>query len=893
MKIPAASLRPDPDELLAQVKDQEARDARGKLKIFFGAAPGVGKTYAMLQAAHKAKTEGADLVIGYVEPHMRPETLALLEGLEALPKLRVEYRGAMLQEFDLEAAIQRRPQIIIVDELAHTNAEGLTHAKRWQDVDQLLAAGINVWSTLNVQHLESASDIVARIAGTPIRETIPDVIFEQADEVELVDLPSDDLLARLKEGKVYLPEQVERAVERFFRKGNLIALRELALRKTAERVNVQMENYRSENAIPETWPVSDRLLVCVGPSPFSANLVRGTKRMANSLRASWLAVHVDTPARERLSRAERIRLTANLKLAESLGAETASLSGYHMVDEILRYARKRNVSKIIVGKPQQSRWRDLFRGALVYELTRKCGDIDVYVISGEDRPEPQLESAEVPEQLKLKNYLLAILIVGICTLLGWAMLRSFEPVNLVMVYLVGVLIAGLRLGRGPSVLAAVLGVLAFDFFFIPPYLTFAVHDAEYLITFAVMLVTSLVVSELATRITEQAEVSREREHQTAALYALSRDLSSLHTRHKICESVIEHGIGSLPGEIAIFLADDSKKLELFEGQADLISDKDRGVVDWVFANAARAGLGTGTLPGARFVGLPLQAANETLGVLAFRPTDTEASIEADTMRLLEAMTGQAAAALHRVILAKSAEQARIAVNTERLRNSLLSAVSHDLRTPLTAISGSVSTLIETDLDPATRRDLLSGVLEEADAMNQLISNLLDTTRLEAGAVTLKAEWQSLEEIIGAAIRRLERQLGNRQVIVSGCEEPLMVLADEILLQQVFVNLLDNARKNSPAGSPIEINVSRKNREIQIEIADSGTGLPAGMENQLFEKFFHLSPSGMRAGSGLGLFICKGIVELHGGTIRAANNKKGGASFTFTLPFKELPELEDE
>jgi two-component system, OmpR family, sensor histidine kinase KdpD len=889
--------RPDPDALLAKVQAEEARQARGKLKIFFGAAPGVGKTYAMLEAGRKEGKAGGDVVVGYVEPHIRPETQALVLGLDLLPRREIEYRGAKLLEFDLEAALERRPQILIVDELAHTNAPSLTHAKRWQDVEQLLQAGINVYTTLNVQHLESLNDIVAQITGIVQRETVPDSVFENADEVELVDIAPDDLVERLREGKVYVPHQAARAIEHFFRKGNLIALRELALRKMADRVNAQMESYRREHAIADTWPTSERLLVCVGPSPLSSRLIRATRRIAAPLKAPWLAVHVDTPAMARLSAEDRNRLTQNLQLAEQLGAETVTLSGNHLVEEILSYARQRNVTKIIVGKSRRSRLQELLFGSFVYDLTRNCGDIDVYVISGEHEERPAPAQGFAPARAPL-NYLWAILIVAFCTSLGFLFRPSNAEesevvhLNLVMAYLLGVIGVSLWFGRVPSILAAILSVAAFDFFFVEPVYSFAVSDFRYLPTFAVMLLTGLVISTLTSRLKQQAVAARHRERHLASLYALSRNLAAKQEINEIVAVVVRQSSEAFNAQAVVLLPDANRRVEAqyTPTEAFVPAEKDRGVAQWVFEHGRKAGCGTETLPGADALYLPLTAARGVVGVLGLRPTHLSRLLEPDQLHLMEAFAGQIAVALERANLAAEAERVRVFVESERLRNSLLSAVSHDLRTPLTAIAGATSTLLEGDskLDAATRRELLESISEEAESLNHLVGNLLDMTRLDAGAVTVQKEWQSVEELVGAVLNRLSRKLAGRDVVTRLPADLPLIKVDALLIQQVLLNLLENAEKYSPSDAPIELSASAKGKTLTIEVADRGPGLPPGDEKRVFEKFYRSPAARSRSGVGLGLTICRGIVELHGGTISVRNRAGGGAVFSFTLPVEEQP-----
>src|SRR5215510_8476321 len=563
--------RPDPDALLTRLQAEEAQQSRGKLKIFFGATAGVGKTYAMLEAAHERRKEGMDVVVGWVDTHGRAETEALLEGLEVLPRRAVAYRGTTLGAFDLDAALARRPALILVDELAHTNAPGSRHAKRWQDVEELLDAGIDVYTTVNVQHLESLNDVVAQITGVLVRETVPDSMLEQADEVELIDLPPDDLLQRLREGKVYVSEQARRALDHFFGKGNLIALRELALRRTADRVDAQMQLYRSTHAITETWPTTERILVCVSPSPLSVRLVRAARRMAALLRAEWLAVYVETPTQLRLPEADRERVVNTLRLAEQLGAETATLSGHSVSEELLTYARTRNVSKIVVGKPLRARWREIVFGSVVDELARNTDDIDVYVISGEhDNSRPP--STRPPDHTSdWSAYGWALAVVVLCTVLDWLMFPVFEKANLVMVYLLGVTVVAVRGERSAAILASVLSVAAFDFFFVTPYLSFAVSDLQYLVTFVVMLLVALVISTLTVRLRQQAEAARHRERRTAALYALSRELASTPDTDNLLQAAARHLHEVFESQVGLLLPDATGRLQPWASAAEGLS----------------------------------------------------------------------------------------------------------------------------------------------------------------------------------------------------------------------------------------------------------------------------------------------------------------------------------
>jgi two-component system sensor histidine kinase KdpD len=659
--------RPDPDALLARVQAEEAQQARGKLKIFFGAAAGVGKTYAMLEAAHARRAEGVDVVVGWVDTHGRAETEALLQGLEVLPRRPLAYRGATLYEFDLDAAQARRPALLLVDELAHSNAPGSRHAKRWQDVAELLEAGIDVYTTVNVQHLETLNDVVAQITGVIVRETVPDSILERADEVELVDLPPDDLLQRLREGKVYVPRQVERALHNFFQKGNLIALRELALRRMADRVDDQMQVYRRTHDIAEVWPTTERLLVCVSPSPLAARLVRAARRMAARLRAEWLVVYVETPATLQLPEADRDRVVQTLRLAEQLGAETVTLSGQKVNEELLNYARTRNVSKIVVGKPKRMRWRDRIFGSVVDDLVWGSDEIDVYVLSGEaDTLRPQ--AAHMLERHSdWPAYGWGLAVVVLCTVLAWLVFPFFGESNLIMIYLLGVVAVARRSGRGPSILASVLSVVAFDFFFVPPYLTFAVSDVEYLVTFAVMLLVALIISAQTVRLRQQAEAARQRERRTAALYAMSRDLANARDTNDILQAATRHISEVFESQVVLLLPDVNGHLQtrgtgaqrdVAGHQTFTLDAKELGVAQWVYEHQQMAGLGTATLPSTQALYVPLIASRGVVGVLGVRPDLPRRLLALEQVHLLETFASQTALAIERATVAEEAQNAR-------------------------------------------------------------------------------------------------------------------------------------------------------------------------------------------------------------------------------------------
>ncbi|MEO5955074.1 MAG: sensor histidine kinase KdpD [Nitrospiraceae bacterium] len=889
--------RPDPDALLKRVQAAEAEQARGKLKVFFGATAGVGKTYAMLQAAHEQRREGIDVVIGWVETHGRAETEALLEGLTMLPPRLVEHRGTTLREFDLDAALARRPQIILMDELAHTNAPGSRHPKRWQDVKELLKAGINVYTTVNVQHLECLNDVVAQITGVRVSETVPDSLLEQADDVELIDLPPDDLLQRLKDGKVYMPEQAQHALQNFFRKGNLIALREMALRRTAERVDQQMEVYRRDHAVVRTWPAAESIMVCVNMKPRGPRLVRAARTMATGLHAKWIAVYVQTPRHLRIPQADRDRVNQTLRLAELLGAETAVLSGANVAQELLSYARTRNVAKIIVGKPVRARWKEWVFGSVVAELVQQSGETDIYVITGEAGESRPLATQAVKRHSEWSSYGLGVVGVGLSTTVAWLMFPYFGLANLIMMYLLGVVLVASRYGRGPSVLASVLSVAAFDFFFVPPYLSFAVSDIQYLLTFAVMLVVALTISGLAVRTKQQAELARRQERRTAVLYALSRDLATHRGTGMLAQLAAKHLREVFDSQVAIFLADADKRVQLQRGEQlhFEFDPKESGVAQWVFEHNERAGLGTDTLAGASALYLPLLGSSGSIGVVAVRPTESSRFLDPDQLLLLESLVNQVALAIERTRLSEEAQQAHVHVETERMRNAILSSVSHDLRTPLATITGSASSLLDEQgqLDPAARLELVRSIYREADRLDRLLKNLLDMMRIEAGAVQLSKEWHPIDEVVGAALARLEGRLRDHTVNTAFPADLPLVLVDGVLLEQVMINLVENAVKYAPSGSAIDLSASASDREVVVEVADRGPGIPVGEETRIFDKFYRAKPA-REGGVGLGLTICRGIIEAHGGRIWAENRRGGGAMFRFAVPLLERqPSVESE
>ncbi|WP_084090730.1 sensor histidine kinase [Andreprevotia lacus] len=893
--------RPDPDQLLEEIQRDEARACRGRLKIFFGGCAGVGKTYAMLSAAQAKVREGVTVVAGVVETHGRAETEAMLTGLQQLPLRRIEYKGHTLPEFDLDTALAIKPALILIDEYAHSNVAGSRHPKRWQDVEELLAASIDVYTTLNVQHLESLNDIVGQITGIAVRETVPDRVFDAADEVTLVDLPPDELLARLQAGKVYLPAQAERAAQHFFRKGNLLALRELALRRTADRVDAQMRAYRADQSIRPVWQARERLLVCVGSDGNADKLIRSGARLAASLQADWLAVYVETPGLQRLGDEQRARMLKALKLAQEFGAETSVLAGADLPATLLAYAQSRNVSKLVVGKSLRGAVSRLWQAPLSERLAHTARDVDVYVVahdldddgakhSGQARS--MLFDSEAPRR-KRYGFLAAIAACALITVVAATLTHVLELANVVMLYLLAVALVAIRFGRGAGALAAVLSVAAFDFFFVPPRFSFSVSDTQYLLTFVVMLAVALIIGQLTARLRFEATVATYRERRTRALYELGRELAGALTAPQVVEIGMRQLEGLFQSEVRVFLPDSKDKLQA-AGEGDGF---DFGVAQWVFDHQEPAGLGTHTLPANVAHYVPLRAPMRVRGVLALTPRNDalQQVFLPEQQRLLETCASQIALSLERVHYVEVAQDAIVAMEAERLRNGVLSAVSHDLRTPLTSLLGLTSLLDGGHVAGEQQRELTAAIRQEAERMNRLVVNLLDMARLQSG-VKLNKVWQLLDEVVGSAARALRQVLGTHQLKIHLPADLPMLEFDQVLIERVLVNLLENAGKYTPAGSTISVAARQTGEVVEVCISDDGPGLPPGRAEQLFAKFARGEVESATPGVGLGLAICRTIVEAHGGRIWAQNidhaGRVAGAAFIFTLPAGNPPALPD-
>lgn len=882
--------RPDPDRLLAQIEDQQQRERRGQLKIYVGACPGVGKTFAMLSAAHRLAAQGIDVVIGIVESHGRTETHGLTQGLPMLPRRTVEYRGTTLTELDLDRALARKPAVLLVDELAHTNAPGSRFEKRWQDVRALLDAGITVHTTLNVQHIESLNDVVARVTGVTVRETVPDAVLDAADDVEVVDLPPDALLERLRSGKVYIPEAARAAAGSFFRKGNLSALRELALRRTAQWVDRRRRDDRGEHGNRRLRGPNERVLVCVGPSPFSAQLVRAAHRMTAVVRGELLAVFVAPPGGGRLAAAARDRVTQNLSLAESLGARTATIEGADAAAAIVDFAERHEVSRIVVGKTGRSRLQDALFGSFTMEVIRRSRGIDVYVIGGqadgEPLPPPEAAESRAPAARgHAKDHAVALGITAVAVAFAWLL---FDPPDLsteALVLTLGVVATAWCCGRWPALVAALLSALAFNFLLIEPRFTFAVAEPAYLLAFVAMGIVGIGVSSLVAAARERTAAARDRESELTALHSLTRELAEAEDSAMIGQVLVSHLRDLLPTDLAVLVAPPGQPVALANlvathGPTDWIDADSLAVAHWCQDHGKAAGAGTQNLPGTDALFLPLRSRRGKEGVLGLRLRAQPRALTPKQRMLVDTFVEQAALAIERVSLAAERHRAHQEMEAERLRSTLLASVSHDLRTPLTTITGAASSLVNAHElhDAATRQELAASILAQANRLNDLIANLVFATRLESGHVDLRRQWTSLEEVVGAALRRAPLQ--QHRVTVHFAAGLPLVDADPVLLEQAVYNLLENAARHTPAGTQVEVLAFRQDDGVVLEVADDGPGIAPASHDTVFRRFVRGAGS---AGMGLGLAITEGIVKAHGGRAWIVPDRARGVAFRVLLP----------
>ncbi|MBP9855147.1 MAG: sensor histidine kinase KdpD [Candidatus Omnitrophica bacterium] len=877
------SNRPDPEALLAAARADDFQH-KGKLKIFLGYSAGVGKTYAMLAAVHRLKQSGVDVVIGYVETHKRKETEALIGEMEIVPRKVSSYKGTSIQEMDLDGVLKRNPQLAVVDELAHTNAPDSRHLKRFQDIEELLAAGIDVYTTLNIQHLESLNDVVAKISGVKTRETIPDRILQEADEIEVVDISIGELLQRLKEGKVYFPEQALRATENFFNEGNLTALRELTLRRAAKRVDAQMQGYIQRRAIAGPWPTQERLLVCVSPYPSSAELVRAGSLLATGLDAQWFVVYVEPSAHSRLSESSQLQITKTLELGQELGAQVVTLTGDNVATEVIRYALRQNITRIIIGKPPHDGWHNFLKINLVDQIIRHSGDIDIHVINRTmDKKDKSVLSFIRPKS-PWYYYLNSFLLVAGASLVGQFLRTSLAATNLVMIYLLVVVISAFWWGRGPSILASVMGVAAFDFLFVTPYYTFAVSDTEYLLTFAVLFLVGLVISALTDQTHRQTDIVRQRERRTSALYGLSRELAKAVDTDEILKAVAKQLNQTFDCRCAILLKEKDVLLEKMIENGFIFDEREKAVATWVFQNRQEGGHHTDTLPAAAGIYFPLGTSQGIFGVLGINFNDQKEKMSVDDKNLLESIVTQASLALERVHLVEEARQTQIMREKEIMQSALFDSISHDLKTPLVSIKGALSNILDNqNLDERSKRSLLETANDETLRMNSLINNLLDMARLEAGAFKLSLKPYEVRDLIGTAVKDFEEAFKERKLTIKITNDMPHVPMDFALMVKVLTNIIDNAIKYAPFNLPVDIEAAIVQDRLEIKVLDRGLGIPPEDLEQIFDKFYRVKRPENFEGTGLGLSICKRIVEAHKGKIWAENRLGGGSMITIGLP----------
>lgn len=883
----------DSQQFPSNTHQVEVPEGRGKLKIFLGYASGVGKTYAMFEAAQQRRAEGIDVVVGCIETYGRPEAQPSFGELAHIPLQEVAYRGSSSMEMDTDAILRRQPQLVLVDELAHANSFGSRYANRYQDVLELLNSGIDVYTTVNIQNLESLNDVVAQVTGTTIRETVPDHILDEAYEIELVDLPVDEVLARLDAGKVQIKEQADQTLHKFYRPGNLTALREMALRRAADHVDEKMRTYMQTHAIAGPWPAGERLLVCVSSSPLSERLIRTTRRLARRLDAEWIAAYVENSARANLAEADEERITETLRLAEELGAQTVRLSGDSVAETLVDYALSRNVTKIVAGKPLRPRWREWWRGSIIDEILAYSQGLDVYVISSKRETvqpvRPRLLNAW--RSYKWQAYLLSAGLVLLATLLGLPLRPYIDPTNLVMLYLAVVMVSAVWLGRWPAIFASLLSVIAFDIIFVPHYYTFAVADAEYLLTFAGLLAVGVVISALVARTQEQAQAARRREVQMTASYELSQALVAVSNLEDVAQTIVNHSQITFNCPAALFLPDEVGKYLVLQSRTldfyPLVDGYE--AANWVFHHGQPAGRHTDTLGTANSYYLPLRTTDQVIGVLAIEFAENDKRIfTGELRRYLNSFSSQAALALEKINLAEQARRSQLLEETQKLQKTLLNSISHDLRTPLASITGALSSLLEDAhlLTETAKRDLIMTSWEETLRLNRLVGNLLDMTRLESGAVNVVRQPYDVQELVGATLAQMPNRLRDRTIHLTIPEDLPPVIIDLTLMMQALTNLVDNAVKYTPPSKPLEIEANQEEQELLIAVKDRGPGFPEAESEHIFDKFIRLSPDGI-GGTGLGLSIAKGIVEAHNGRIWAQNRPGGGAVFIMALPLNHL------
>ncbi|MDX3927796.1 MAG: sensor histidine kinase KdpD [Shinella sp.] len=889
--------RPSPDALL----ENAAREARGRLKIFLGAAPGVGKTYEMLVSGRARIADGVDVVIGVVETHGRKETEILVEGFEVVPRSKFEYRGHLLEEMDLDAILARRPALVLVDELAHTNAPGSRHPKRYLDVQEILDRGIDVYTTLNIQHVESLNDVVAQITRIRVRETVPDSIIDRADDIEIIDLTPDDLIKRLHEGKVYLPKTAKRATENYFSPGNLTALRELALRRTAQRVDEQLLSHMQAHAIPGPWAAGERVLVCVDEHPRGASLVRYARRHADRLRASWAALHVETSRSAAMPDEDKNRLAAHLRLAEQLDGQAITIPGQEPAREIVRYAAANNFTHIIIGKPDKSRWQEFVAGSVSHELIRRAGDISVHLISGNERDPVRanrgIAFAETT-RFQLRPYLLGIAYVAAATAIGTLLYRILDVRNIALVFLMAVLISAVTAGLWPALFASAIGALAFNFFFLQPLYTLDIGDPESVIALGFFFGVAIIASNLAARVQRQASAARQRARTTEDLYLFSKKLAGTGTLDDVLWATV-YQLASMLKVRVVLLMPENGSIAVKAGYPpdDTLVDADIAAARWAWEHNRPAGRSADTLPGAKRLYLPLRTGRTAVGVIGLDNDKQGPLLTPEQQRLFDALADQAAVAIERIQLVADVDRARLAAEADRLRSALLTSISHDLKTPLAAIMGAAGTLKDYSktMPEADRLELLSTVLDESERLNRFIANLLDMTKIESGAMEPNSALHYVGDIVGTTLRRAAKITARHRMELDLPTDLPMLRLDPVLFEQVLFNLLDNAAKYAPAETVIRLRARRDGGSVILQVMDEGPGIPLADIERVFDTFYRVRKTDhVRAGTGLGLSICRGFIEAMGGTISAGNRPdRSGAIFTIAMPVPaETSNLED-
>ncbi len=883
--------RPDPDKLLAEIKKEENLEKRGRLKIFLGYVAGVGKTYAMLEAAHQRLKEGVDVAAAFVETHGRSDTEAMLEGLEVIPRRQITYHNVLISEMDINAVLRRHPQLALVDELAHTNAHGCRHPKRYQDVIELLDAGIDVYTTVNIQHLESLKDVIQRITGVTVRESIPDSLVDRAYEIELVDLPADEVLKRLRDGKVYIPESAAQALEKFFRKGNLTALRELTMRKAAHRVEDQMLNYMQAENIRGPWAAGEHILVCISYHPIAERLIRAGKRLADDLNAKWSVIHVEIPQSFHKKQDQLGQLQQNLRLAENLGASIFEVPAMSVAEGILDFAHSHNITKILVGKAIQNRLNEFLRNSEADKIISSSGSIDVYVVNEETGTPKRITSSALIPHHPWNRYLLGAGLVFLATLIGLPLHGALDPTNLVMLYLAAVVLAATFLGRGPSILASILSVLAFDFFMVQPELSFSVYDTQYLITFIGLLLVGLIISNSAALLRDQVDTLKNRDQHQQAINDISRELTSAFGLENVLDIVIKNIQKAFARNIIVFLPQENKLIKRASSPNFSLSDNDLAIAEWSFINSKPAGSETDTLPASLTRFQPLITSRGIIGILGISSDPSQKPLTFNERTLLEGFANLSALAIERALFVEAASQNEMMKRSEKLQSALLNSISHELRTPLATITGVLSSLLESaktknklkKINEAAKLELIESAINQAGELNRIVENLLDMTRIEAGKIKLNRSPEDISDLIGTILNQISGRLGGHPVNLKIMKDLPLIPLDTSLIATVLANIFDNAGKFSKKGKPITVTAEKEGNFVVISVQDHGIGISKADLKKIFDKFYRVQNKVLMPGTGLGLSICKGIIEAHGGQIWAESNLGKGTTIKFTLP----------